>query len=494
MKNKYVIIIIASFAALILTVGIWAAVRYHRIVEDPASVFETPEATATPEATETAQPTPEPTLSPEELEAQAEQALKDTADSEFMKNRTNILLLGWDQSPEREDEDSSLYRDENNNFRSDVMMILSVDFENKDVRLISIPRDTMADVYNTTGHWKINAAFAKGGSAEGEGFDYAIKTVENLMGIAIPYYAGVDMTGVKAVVDAMGGVDYDVDLRIELNGRVLETGYQHMDGQQVLDYCRARKGYGTDVNRADRQQRMLFSIFEQIQSRKQLVNLPNIYLSVKDYIHTNLSVEQIAALAVFGMDIDPATQMFRHTLAGKYMSNTPYSGAAFYVLDTQALAELVKELFGITIEPDYRYDYRYVEADIAAAEAKEYAVGAEYLCGILGVNITDPAYLQAQAAMPEAYGIMGQVAVSVEAVRDIATRHMPKNLTEKEEYAFLQKPLDEVAIAAAQEDLAQKMYTLCITYGLNKVNVEKKQLPNEFYEVLSDGIVYNYGG
>ena len=492
--KKNVIIIVALLTALILAVGIWAAVSYHRIVENPASVFEPSVVTTTPTPVVTAEPTTKPTLSPEELQAQAEQELKDTADPGFMKNRVNILLLGWDQSPEREDEDSSLYRDEDNNFRSDVMMILSVDFENKDVRLISIPRDTMADVYNTTGHWKINAAFAKGGSIEGEGFDYAIKTVENLMGITIPYYAGVDMTGVKAVVDAMGGVDYNVDLRIVLNGRVLETGYQHMDGQQVLDYCRARKGYGTDINRADRQQRMLFSIFEQLQSRKQLVNVPKIFLSVKDYVHTNLTVEQIAALAVFGMDINIETQMFRHTLEGKYMSNTPYSGAAFYVLDTEALKELVKEVFGVTITPDYRYDYRYVEADIAAADALEYVAGAEYLCGLFGVDITDPEYLQAQAYTPEPYGIIGQVAVCAQTARDVATRQMPKSLTDKEKYEFLQQPLDEDAIATAKEALMQNMYALCASYGLNKTNVEKKLLPEEFYDILSNGSTYNYGG
>ena len=85
-----------------------------------------------------------------------------------MANRVNILLLGWDQSPEREDEDNELYRDENNNFRSDVMMLLSVDFANKRVDLISIPRDTMANIYNVTGRWKINAAFAQGRERTGD--------------------------------------------------------------------------------------------------------------------------------------------------------------------------------------------------------------------------------------------------------------------------------------------------------------------------------------
>ena len=299
--KKGLLIAILVLCVLLLAAG-GVLLYLNSIRQDPMQAF----APATPLPTQTPQPpeqepewtpTPSPTLSPEE-------ELQQMADRDFMANRVNILLLGWDQSPEREDEDNELYRDENNNFRSDVMMLLSVDFANKRVDLISIPRDTMANIYNVTGRWKINAAFAKGGSATGDGFHYAIETVQDLLGVPISHYAGVNMVGLKAAVDAMGGVDYDVDVRIELNGRVLEPGYQHLDGQQVLDYCRARKGISTDVGRADRQQRMLFAILEQLQSRDQLKNFPKIYLSVQDKVYTDLNVEQIAALTLFAMDLD----------------------------------------------------------------------------------------------------------------------------------------------------------------------------------------------
>ena len=46
----------------------------------------------------------------------------------------------------------------------------------------------------------------------------------------------------KIIVDAMGGVDYYVDIPVSMNGRTLEIGQQHLDGQAVLDYCRMRKG------------------------------------------------------------------------------------------------------------------------------------------------------------------------------------------------------------------------------------------------------------
>ena len=355
MKNNRLKCIAVICALILLSASLILGGRFYRAISrDPMSAFETPAPTPSPAVSSGVLPSPSPTLSPrEQLLAQA--------DRDFMRNRVNILLLGWDQSPERDDEDSVLYRDESNNFRSDVLMLLTVNFEDSTAHLISIPRDTMAKIYNTKGHWKINAAFAKGGSAEGNGFEYALKTVENLMGVPISHYAGVNMEGLKAVVDAMGGIYYDVDQEITLNGRTLTPGPQLMDGQKVLDYCRARKGYGTDVDRAGRQQRMLFAIFNQLKESNALLTLPKVYLSVKDYIYTDLTMEQIAALSLLAMELEPEVNLFRHTLEGRYISGTVYNGASFYVLDTSALKALMKDIFGVDIEVDYRYDYRYVQ-------------------------------------------------------------------------------------------------------------------------------------
>ena len=86
------------------------------------------------------------------------------------------------------------------------------------------------------------------------------------------------------------------------------------------------------MGRADRQQRMLFAILEQLQSRDQLKNFPKIYLSVQDKVYTDLNVEQIAALTLFAMDLDLDTDLHRHTLEGEYVNNTPYSGASYYAV------------------------------------------------------------------------------------------------------------------------------------------------------------------
>ncbi len=473
-KNKRIwkIILLILGIALLFVGGRYAYVMFM----DPMSAFKAPSMmtpSPSPVVTDTPNennqmpltPTPVPTLSPEE-------ELRQNADLSFMKNKVNILMLGWDQSPEREDEDSALYRNENNNYRSDVIMLMAVDFEKDTVDLISVPRDTYAPIYNKKGRWKINAAFAHGGSAEGDGFLYAMKTVENLLGVPIDYYAGVDMTGLKAIVDAMGGVDYDVDVRIRLNGRVLETGMQHLDGQQVLDYVRARKGISTDVGRADRQQRMLFSIFEQLKSRNQLINLPKIYASVQDKINTNLNSEQIAAMTMFAMGLN-MENLSRHTLEGEYISNV--YNASFYVLDNDKLERLIHEIYGIDIKTNPRYDLDYVRADKAAFAALTYAQGAQYL-------------LEQDKALPlKDQELREPVETAIAQLLEVAQRNIPANAGEETIEKLTASSLDKKAIEQAQIKLAEAMYTYCIMRNITQAQVDKKMLPEAFYELLPAG-------
>lgn len=348
--------------AILGVIGLCALLRQLYIIYyAPNDAFSTPAPVAD------AVKTPKPTPSQSDLLAAEQGELLMQADTDFMQNRVNILLVGFDESPERDESGNDVYRDEKNNFRSDVLMLAAVNFGENALHLISIPRDTYTPIYGTRGRYKINAAFAKGGAAEGEGFLYAKKTVEMLMGVPIDYYAGVNMAGMKALVDAMGGVDYDVDVEIKLNGRVLKTGYQHLDGQQVLDYCRARKGISTDVGRNDRQQRMLVAIFTKLKEQDMLYSLPKLFSAVKDDLYTNLSAAQVAALAAFGLRL-PVDGIRRSTLEGEYISNV--YNASYYVLSNKKLVRLVKEEFGITITRDNKYDVATVKRDKEAAIAK----------------------------------------------------------------------------------------------------------------------------
>ena len=282
-KKNNALRIVLIVVAVILVGAIGSGVWLIAYVSNPKNAFSeleetrkvdlvappepTPEPTATPEQTDEAL-TPEPTATPEPEMTQP--------DYDFEKKRVNILLLGADSSTERISAGM--------NFRTDTMILVTVDFDNKDVDMISIPRDSYMRINKGGKFNKINAAFTFGGGAQKDGYAYAMNTVSDLLGVKIDYYVGFGMNVVKDVVNAMGGVDYDVDIAFTLCGRETKTGMQHMDGQQVLDYCRWRKGGRGDVDRVDRQQRMLFKIFETMLATNQVKNIPDIYAvsAVKD--------------------------------------------------------------------------------------------------------------------------------------------------------------------------------------------------------------------
>jgi len=322
---------------------------------------EEPSDTITPSQTAEPTPTPTPSVDPDE-------AMLSQADLDFIKDKTNILLIGIDENPER---DQSNRKD----FRTDVMMLLSIDFKAKTAHLLSIPRDSYADIYGTNQRWKLNGAFMKGGGFTGKGFEYTLNSVSMLLGIEkapIKLYAAVQMYGLRDLIDALGGVDYKVDVEVKISGRTIKKGMQHLNGQQVLDYVRARKGISTDIGRTERQQKVMMALFSQLQKSDKLTLVPKAFEALKDQIWTNLTMEQIIALVVFAKDLD-MDSIKRHSLKGTYMQ--AYN-AKYYVLHQSSIKDAVSEIFGISrskIKLNIRYDYSYVSADMAAADALDIA-------------------------------------------------------------------------------------------------------------------------
>jgi len=359
-------IVLFVLLALLLA-GIGYGVKVYYDVTHPAALFRQ-EPTAAPTPTPAAQaatpggalPAPTPTVNPE-------QQLMSQADLTFMKDRVNILVLGIDESTERANWGS---------FRTDTMILVSVDFATNDVAMVSIPRDSYVKIVDSKGNFvqsaggtvkfdKINSAFSTGGGAKKNGYAYAMKTVSNLLGgVEIKHYLCFNMNVVKQVVDAMGGVDYNVDIEVKMNGRELHPGMQHMDGQAVLDYARQRKG-SSDIARVDRQQRIVTAIFQQMKSAGTIGQLPAIFQAVKDNVDTSLSTEQIASLALIALKMDPA-QLSRHTVDGEFlnMQNLSYWGVS-----SDKLAKLVKTVFGVSMKADTDIDVKNIKTQILAAQA-----------------------------------------------------------------------------------------------------------------------------
>ena len=248
-----------------------------------------------------AQPTPSPTIDPYEV-------ISAQADTSMMQNIVNVLFIGVDYAEERETWDGK------HEYHADVMMVAAINFDENRVDLISLPRDTYAKIPGVKGIYKLNASINCGGGFEAEGGAGFLKTCEAaswmLCGdtgkLPVNYYFAVTMPAVKQLVDAVGGVDYNLEGDFKIGGRSYNAGPQHMNGQAVLDYLRDRKSMskGGDQNRVNRQKEMLIALFKSMQEENLILKIPEIISSFDGQLFTNCTFGQTAALTKFAYNLN----------------------------------------------------------------------------------------------------------------------------------------------------------------------------------------------
>lgn len=348
-------------AALAVLVGV-GVIYYDRIVKSPGALFErptpTPSATQAPVATpdpnaaalptETAAPgTPSPSPSPT---PDPYTVLQQQADLTMMKDVVNILLVGVDYAPER-DEWSGKHA-----YHADVMMVVAVNFDEGRADMISLPRDTYAHIPGVEGIYKLNASIDCGGGYP-DGFPKVAEAASWMLGgIPVDYYYGVTMPVVKELVDTVGGVEYDLDIDFKLAGREYKKGVQHMDGQAVLDYLRVRKNIkqSGDLNRVNRQKNMLLAVFNKMKRNDQLVKLPQLVQRFAGKLITNTTLEQTAALALFAYNMD-ADDIGMHSMDGTMKNIFNWN---FCLTDQNKRVKLIEEIYGVKVEkyPEYSKD------------------------------------------------------------------------------------------------------------------------------------------
>ncbi len=355
-------IIITAFAAVFLSVLIGSIAFAYSVFSDPMGQFDTvakqvpsAEPSKTPSPAKSVQPTPEP-----EIETAFEplptedpyNRLLSQADLSILNNIVNIMLIGVDYAQERETWSGKKA------YHADVMIILSINTDTKDVNLISLPRDTYAKIPGIDGIYKLNASIDCGGGWPKEsGFEKVCESASWMLGgIPVQYYYAVDMAAVKGLVDAIGGVDFDVDFKFKIQGRSYAKGIQHMGGQAVLDYMRVRKHIGSesgDLNRINRQKNMLVAIFEKVKSSDMLVDLPQMLGAFGGNLYTNTTLAQTAGLASFFYNIN-SDQIDMHSMDGKQHNIFNWN---FVITDQQKRVKLIKKIYGIDVPENKKYAY-----------------------------------------------------------------------------------------------------------------------------------------
>lgn len=328
------------------------------VVLNPTEIvaLEEPSETAVmPEA-----PTPTPTLDPYEV-------ISAQADLSMMQNIVNVLLIGVDYATERETWGGK------KEFHADVMMVMAINFDENRVDLISLPRDTYAKIPGVKGIYKLNASINCGGGFDAPGGAGFLKTCEAaswmLGGIPVNYYYAVTMPAVKELVDAVGGVDYNLDISFKLAGRSYSAGPTHLNGQGVLDYLRVRKyvSAGGDLNRVNRQKEMLVAIFESMQKKNLILKAPEIISSFEGQLYTNCTLGQTAALTKFAYSLDK-DNIGMHSVSGTITNIFNWN---FCLTDQTNRVKIIKQVYGIDVprELEYTADYaHYRWADMIATQ------------------------------------------------------------------------------------------------------------------------------
>jgi LCP family protein required for cell wall assembly len=187
--------------------------------------------------------------------------------------------------------------------RSDLIMLTRLDFENRAAYLLSIPRDTWVRLPGSPHHAKINAAFAIGGAR------YAARAVEGLVGVRPDYMLTIDYHGFVKAIDALGGVDIDVDRTMDYDDNWgdlhihLRKGRQRLNGRQALGYVRFRHSDSgaadSDFKRAERQQRLMAALKERVKNPLTWLRLPYALDAVRPSLSTNLSFGQLLCIGAF---------------------------------------------------------------------------------------------------------------------------------------------------------------------------------------------------
>lgn len=182
---------------------------------------------------------------------------------------------------------------------ADTMLLLRFDPAGGKLTVLSIPRDTQAEIEGL-GVTKINAANQQGGPS------LAAETVSNLLGgVPIDRYVRVNVQAVEKLIDALGGVTVYVpkDMKYQDDSQHLyinlKEGEQHLNGDKALQFLRFRYDEYGDIGRIQRQQTLMRAIIEQALNPKTLLRISDILSIIQSHIDTNLTVEELVALSGF---------------------------------------------------------------------------------------------------------------------------------------------------------------------------------------------------
>jgi len=244
----------------------------------------------------------------------------------FSDSKINVLITGHD-------------KDHYGISRTDTIILVSIDVDTRQAGILFIPRDTRLNIPGR-GINRINAAYAFGG------LDLTIETLENFLDIKINYYADLDFNGFIKIINAMGGVEINVENDLNYVDRAgdlyidISAGEQRLDGADALNYVRYRESSRGDIGRVERQKKFVNAIINQALNPSTIARLPSIYQEINNSVDTNIPLIDISSFLFLAKDVD-----LNNLETAMVPGNPEYiNGASYWVPDQEKTEALVHKL------------------------------------------------------------------------------------------------------------------------------------------------------
>jgi len=240
----------------------------------------------------------------------------------------NILLLGVDQ---RGIEPS----------RSDTIILACLNLKDKQVTLLSIPRDTRVEIPGKNSMQKINYSHTVGGA------ELTVKTVEKFLQVPVHYYIETNFKGFERCIDILGGVTLNVEQKMYLPDEDinLKPGLQKLNGHDALAYVRWRSDGQGDIGRIGRQQKFFKALNEQAMRLSTIWKLPELLDEMNKQVKTDMSLSKMVAVANKFRDVKNV-KLVTQMIPG--IPNEIDYSASYWIPDMKALPAILENIYGYT--------------------------------------------------------------------------------------------------------------------------------------------------
>lgn len=239
------------------------------------------------------------------------------------QGRFNILVLGED--------------DVEGSRRSDTILFVMIDIDDKNMRVVALPRDTRVQIPRH-GYQKLNHAYAYGG------VDLAKSTIEQYLDQPVLYYFVVDYNSFPSLVNSLGGAEIDVQKRMKYVDRAgsvnidIQPGLQTLDGEKALNFVRFRMDALGDIGRIQRQQQFMKAMLKRVYDPRNLIKIPEIANEILKLIKTDMQPTLAVQLAGFIQNEIGRDRIFFSTLPGKPVTMDKLS---YWLGDTKSIDEFL---------------------------------------------------------------------------------------------------------------------------------------------------------